>query len=96
MKKIRRARPGVKLGAPDPSLTPRAGLRLVAEVDRILSVAATLDGHIGELKARKRALSAGELVVSMAETMLAGREGLNWARLAVLGLHHGEGGWALG
>ena len=72
MKTLRRCRPAVTLGAPDPSLTPRAGLRLVAEVDRVLSVAATLDGHIGQLKTRRRGLSAGELVLSMAETMLAG------------------------
>jgi hypothetical protein len=72
VKTLRRCQPPVTLGAPDPTLTPRAGLCLVAEVDRVLGVAATLDCHIGQLKARRRGLSAGELVLSMAETMLAG------------------------
>ncbi|MGH9295875.1 MAG: transposase, partial [Acidimicrobiales bacterium] len=72
MKTLRRCAPAVTLGEPDPSLTPRAGLHLVAEVDRVLGVAATLDRHIGRLKARRRGLTAGELVLSMAETMLAG------------------------
>jgi hypothetical protein len=68
---IRRPRPRVTLGTADASLTPRAGLRLVAEVDRILGMTATLDGAIGETRARQRGLSGGKLVLSMAETMLA-------------------------
>ena len=72
MRRIRRSRPLVTLGAADPNLTPRAGLRLVAEVDRILGVTATLDACVGRTTARRRGLSAGELVLAMAETMLAG------------------------
>ncbi|PZR81769.1 MAG: hypothetical protein DLM65_05285, partial [Candidatus Aeolococcus gillhamiae] len=45
---------------------------LVAEVDRILGVASTIDAHVGSIKGRRQGLSAGELVLSMAETMLAG------------------------
>jgi hypothetical protein len=62
----------VVVGADDPTLTPNAGLVLVAEVDRILDVAATIDSFVGRIKARRQGLSAGELVLSMAECMLAG------------------------
>ena len=72
MRIIRRSRPFVTLGPSDPNLTPRAGLRLVAELDRILGITSTVDGHVGPTTASARGLSAGELVVSMAETMLAG------------------------
>lgn len=72
MKKIRQFGRQVVLGQADPSLTPRAGLKLVAEVNRILSVADTLDGHIAPIKKRNRGLSAGKLVLSIAETMLGG------------------------
>jgi hypothetical protein len=69
---LRHRRPSVALGDPDPSLTPRAGLHLVAEVDRILSVTGAIDAHVGPIKARDRGLSCGELLVSVAETMLGG------------------------
>ncbi len=72
MKNIRRSRPRATLGRPDPKLTPRAGLHLVAEVERVLGVAATLDQHIGPVKARRRGLTAGEMVLAMTETMLGG------------------------
>jgi len=44
----------------------------VAEVDRILGVASTIDAHVGSIKARRQGCTAGELVLAMAETMLAG------------------------
>jgi hypothetical protein len=69
---IRRNRPVVALGDPDPTLTPRAGLHLVAELDRILSVRATLDRRVGEQASFRRGLSVGELVVSLSETMRSG------------------------
>ena len=72
MRRIRRSGPRVTLGAADPNLTPRAGLRLVAELDRILGITATLDRHVDPTTGSARGLSAGELVVSVAETMLAG------------------------
>ena len=72
MKTIPKRRPVVVVGHDDPSLTPAAGLVLVAEVDRILGVAATIDSYVGSIKARRQGLSAGELVLSMAETILAG------------------------
>lgn len=45
---------------------------LVAEVDRILGVVRNIDDWVGRIKVRDRGLSAGELVVSMAECILAG------------------------
>lgn len=72
MRILRRCRRRVALGAADGSLTPRAGLHLLAELDRVLGLAARLDAHIGPTTTRARGLSAGRLVVSMAETMLAG------------------------
>lgn len=72
MKTIAKPRPSITVGREDPALTPAAGLVLVAEVDRILAVASTIDACVGSIKARRQGLSAGELVLSMAETMLAG------------------------
>ena len=72
MKRVPRSSPPVTLGPPDPNLTPRAGLHLVSEVDRVLGVAAALDAHIGPVKKRRRGLSAGEMVLSVAETVLGG------------------------
>lgn len=60
------------VGDDDPSLTPAAGLALVAEVDRILGVVDTIDDWVGRIKARQRGLTAGQVVVAMAECMLAG------------------------
>jgi uncharacterized protein YbdZ (MbtH family) len=62
----------VVVGPDDPTLTPNGGLVLVAEVDRILGVVATIDSFVGRIKTRHQGLSAGELVLSMAECMLAG------------------------
>jgi len=72
VKTIAKPRPTITVGREDPTLTPAAGLVLVAEVDRILGVAVTIDACVGSIKARRQGLSAGELVLSMAETMLAG------------------------
>jgi len=71
LRTIRRCRPRVTLGEADPMLTPRAGLHFVAELDRILAITSTLDSHIGPVKTRRRGLSAGEMVLSVAETMLS-------------------------
>jgi hypothetical protein len=46
VKTIRHKRTQVVVGADDPSLTPDAGLVLVAEVDRILGVAGAIDGSM--------------------------------------------------
>jgi hypothetical protein len=60
------------IGETDPNLTPAAGLVLVSQLDRILGVVGTIDAHVGWLKKRRRGLSPGQVVVSMAECMLAG------------------------
>ncbi|MCU4187385.1 hypothetical protein K6U06_23700 [Acidiferrimicrobium sp. IK] len=60
------------IGEPDPSVTARAGLCLVAEVDRVLGVTACVDGTVGWLKHRRRGLGVGAVLLSMAESMLAG------------------------
>ncbi len=72
MQTIRHHRTAVTLGDPDPTLTPRAGLHLVAELDRVLGIVATIDAEAGRTTLRRRGLSTGSLVVSVAETMLAG------------------------
>lgn len=45
---------------------------MVAEVDRVVGVASAIDALVGRIKVRRQGLSAGELVLSMAECMLAG------------------------
>lgn len=72
MKTIRHKRTPVTVGLDDPTLTPNGGLMLVAEVDRILGVASTIDSFVGKIKTRNQGLSAGKVVLSMAECMLAG------------------------
>lgn len=71
MKRLGAARPAVVVGSDDASVTGLAGLALVAEADRVLKVVDTLDGEVGWLKARRRGLSAGQVITSMAESMLA-------------------------
>lgn len=65
-------RPGIEYRADDPTLTPNGGLALVAETCRVLDVVATIDRHVGPIKARNRGVGAGELMVGLAECMLAG------------------------
>lgn len=45
---------------------------LVAEACRVLDVVGTLDRHVGPIKARRRGVGPGELLVGLAECMLAG------------------------
>jgi hypothetical protein len=62
----------VVIGDDDPKLTSHAGLSLVAELDRVLGIESVIDGEVGPIKSRRRGLGAGGLVLSVAETMLAG------------------------
>jgi len=62
----------VVLGAPDGRITPRAGLHLVAKLDKLLGITATIDDALPSYKQRKRGLILGGVLVSLAETMLAG------------------------
>lgn len=62
----------VLIGAPDPRLTPHAGVTTVTEIDRVLGITVALDGAVGPVKARRRGLTAGALLISMASAQLAG------------------------
>ena len=64
----------VRIGAPDPRLTPAAGIEALREVDRVLGVTAALDAGIGAVKKRKRGLTGGELLLSMGSAQLAGED----------------------
>jgi Transposase DDE domain group 1 len=64
--------------ADDPGLTPYAGLAIVGELARKLGLVELVDGELGvvrrarPVKRRRRGLSAGELVVALAESQLVG------------------------
>lgn len=62
----------IRLGVPDPRITPRAGLHLVAKLNEVLSVTGTIDERTAGFKRRARGLGLGRLLVSLAETMLSG------------------------
>lgn len=66
------ARPKLHPGDDDPSLTAHAGLALVGELVARIGLVEGLDAHLGHLKSRRRGLSPGAFVVSMAESVLAG------------------------
>lgn len=72
MRTLRHPSPRVALGPADPSLTPRAGLRFVAELDRALGIVTAIDLSTPRIKARDRGLSVGETVLALTETMLSG------------------------
>jgi hypothetical protein len=59
------------IGEDDPSVTGRAGLALVGEVDRVLGVTEVFDTTVGWLKQRRRGLGIGSVLTAMAESMLA-------------------------
>jgi len=60
------------LHADDPSLTATAGLVVVAEAVRALGVVGAIDRMVGPIKRRRRGLGPGQLLVALAETLLAG------------------------
>ena len=62
----------VRFGAPDASLTGRAGMVAVGEFVDKLGVVAALDTAIGAVKRRDRGMSAGQLLVGVASAQLAG------------------------
>ncbi len=72
MKTIAKKRAKVVLGAPDGRITPRGGLHLVAKLDQLLGITATIDNGDLAFKQRRRGLMLGGVMVSLAETMLAG------------------------
>ncbi len=66
------ARPKLHPGDDDPSLTPHAGLALTGELVARIGLIEGIDAALGHLKSRRRGLSPGEFLVSMAESVLAG------------------------
>ena len=60
------------LGAPDGRITPRAGLHLVSKLDKLIGITATIDDAGPPFKQRSGGLMLGGVMVSLAETMLAG------------------------
>ena len=66
------ARPKLHPGEDDPSLTAHAGLALTGELVARIGLIEGIDARLGHLKARRRGLSPGEFLVSMAESVLAG------------------------
>jgi hypothetical protein len=64
----------VRIGAPDPSLTPAAGMVAVTELVERLDVIGRLDAVIGPIKHRRRGHTGGQLLVGIAAAQLAGEE----------------------
>ncbi|MGB9049393.1 MAG: transposase, partial [Pseudonocardiaceae bacterium] len=85
---IRRLRRWVRIGAPDPSLTPFSGMAAVTELVDRLGMIKLLDAAIGPIKARDRGFSGGQLLIGMAVAQLAGEDflvGLDRYRADVAG-----------
>jgi Transposase DDE domain group 1 len=78
----------VRIGAPDGSLTPVAGMAAVTELVDRLRVVQALDAAVGRIKVRARGRSAGQLLVGMAAAQLAGEDflvGLDRQRADIAG-----------
>ena len=63
-----------RIGAPDPALTPNAGLAAITELCDRLSVISALDAAVGPIKLRDRGFGAGELLAGLASAQLAGED----------------------
>ena len=63
-----------RIGAPDPALTPNAGLAAISELCGRLGVIEALDAAVGPIKQRDRGLGAGELLAGIAAAQLAGED----------------------
>ena len=78
MKRIRsgagRSRQQPRIGAPDPALTPNAGLAAVTELCDRLGVIGAPDAAVGLIKQRDRGFGAGELLAGLAAAQLAGED----------------------
>ncbi len=77
MSRIRRGslpRQRVRAGAPDPALTPNAGLAVITELCGRLGVISALDAAVGPVKQRDRGFGAGELLCGIAAAQLAGED----------------------
>jgi len=63
-----------RIGAPDPALTPNAGLAAISELCGRLGVIEALDAAVGPIKQRDRGFGAGELLAGLASAQLAGED----------------------
>ena len=63
-----------RIGAPDPALTPNAGLAAITELCDRLGVISALDAAVGPVKQRDRGFGAGELLTGIAAAQLAGED----------------------
>lgn len=66
----------MRIGRPDPWLTRCAGVEAIREVDRVLGLRRALDEGIGPVKQRRRGLSGGGLLVSLASCQMSGGDHL--------------------
>jgi len=74
---MRRSPHHVTLGEADPNLTPRAGLRLVAELDRVLGIVATLDREIGKTRpSSRRSASSAPAQAELSRSWIANQKHL--------------------
>jgi DDE family transposase len=64
----------VRIGAPDPTLTPVSGMAAVTELVQRLDVIGRLDAAIGLIKQRRRGHTGGQLLVGIAAAQLAGED----------------------
>jgi len=62
-----------RIGAPDPALTPNAGLAAITELCDRLGVI-RLDAAVGPIKQRDRGFGVGELLAGLAAAQLAGED----------------------
>jgi hypothetical protein len=63
-----------RIGAPDPALTPNAGLSAITELCGRLGVIEALDAAVGPIKQRERGFGAGQLLCGIASAQLAGED----------------------
>ena len=66
----------MRFGAPDGSLTRFSGVAALAELVERLGVVGLLDRHVGPVKTRDRGVSAGALLVGLAQCQLLGGNAL--------------------
>jgi hypothetical protein len=69
-----RRRQQAQVGAPDPALTPNAGLAVISELCGRLGVIEALDAAVGPIKQRDRGFGAGELLTGIAAAQMAGED----------------------
>ncbi len=63
-----------RIGAPDRSLTPNAGMAVITELCDRLGVISALDTAVGPVKQRHRGFGAGQLLTGLAAAQLAGED----------------------